>query len=86
MGRRGRGSGWSAACYDFAYVPIVYVRTYVRIRVRGKKAEAEREREIDGKILPLGNVMRGEQMRLTRKNSAAYRMVEEARQNRKDEK
>lgn len=62
------------------------IRTYVRIRVRGKKAEAEREREIDGKILPLGNVMRGEQMRLTRKNSAAYRMVEEARQNRKDEK
>lgn len=35
----------SAACYDFAYVPIVYVRTYVRIRVRGKKAEAERERD-----------------------------------------
>lgn len=54
--------------------------------MRGKKAEAEREKEIDGKILPLGNVMRGEQMRLTRKNSAAYRMVEEARQNRKDEK
>lgn len=66
--------------HDFAYVPIVYVRTYVC------GVEAEREREIDAKILPLGNVMRGEQMRLTRKNSAAYRMVEEARQNRKDEK
>lgn len=39
---------------------------------RGRDRERERDRDIDTKILPLGNVMRPEQMRLTRKKTRQH--------------
>lgn len=47
--------------------------TLLRVqRNRGYTRERERERDIDTKILPLGNVMRPEQMRLTRKKTRQH--------------
>lgn len=45
--------------------------TLLRVR-RNRGYTRERERDIDTKILPLGNVMRPEQMRLTRKKTRQH--------------